>query len=189
MGSSRVNANLAETNLVEIELECQEVYSGKLLKVQRDKVRLPNGKESFREYIRHPGACVVLAEKAPGVLIFERQFRYPLRREFLELPAGKLDPSDSPLECAQRELREETGYSAAHWKHLGTMHPCIGYSDERIEIFLAQGLEVGERDLDEGEFLDVFEMTLAEAETAVEQGLITDAKTIVGLFWARRVLA
>lgn len=177
------------SDLEEVRVDGEEVYSGSLLRIQRDQVRLPSGREAFREYVKHPGACVIIAEKRPGVLVFERQFRYPLHREFLELPAGKIDLNDTPIACAVRELREETGYGAARWRHLGTMHPCIGYSDERIEIFLAQELASGEQDLDEGEFLEVIEMSLDEAEAAVLDGRITDAKTIVGLFWARKVLS
>ena len=159
-----------------------------MLKVQRDEVRLPDGRTASREFVRHPGACVVIAELRPGVLIFERQFRYPLDRVFVELPAGKIDSGDSILGCAKRELLEETGYTAATWRHLGTMHNCIGYSDERIEIFLAQGLTAGEQNLDEDESVEVFEMALDEAERAVFDGRITDAKTITCLFWARKFL-
>ena len=126
--------------LHESALDSERVFDGALLKVWRDRVRLPNGGESVREYVRHPGAVVVVAQLPDGSLLFERQFRYPLRRAFLELPAGKIDGGEDILVCAKRELREETGYEAAEWRHLGVMHPCIGYSDERIEIFLAGGL-------------------------------------------------
>jgi ADP-ribose pyrophosphatase len=175
-------------NLSEVLIEGDCVFSGKLLKIQRDLVRLPNGAEARREYVRHPGACVVIPELRPGVLIFERQYRHPLGQIFIELPAGKIDPEDTLLGCAQRELLEETGYSAERWTHVGRMHNCIGYSDEKIEIFLAQNLSLGKTSLDEGEFVEVFEMSLGEAEQAVLDGLITDAKTITCLFWARRLL-
>lgn len=170
-------------------LASEQVFDGKLLRVSRDRVLLPDGSESWREFVRHPGASVVIAELRPGVLVFERQFRYPVGRVFLELPAGKLDPGELPLQCAQRELLEETGYVARSWTHLGTLHPCIGYSDEGIEIFLARELELRGQHLDAGEFLEVFEMSLEEAEAAVFDGRITDAKTITCLFWAKRVLA
>ena len=120
--------------------------------------------------------------------MFERQFRYPVGQVFIEMPAGKLDPGDTPLSCAQRELREETGYSAVDWSYVGTLHPCIGYSSERIEIFLARDLIPGQQSLDQGEFLEVFEMSLDVAIRAVLQGEITDAKTIACLFWAQRLL-
>lgn len=175
-------------NLDEHTLSSQSVYDGKLLKVRRDAVRLPDGGEGVREYIQHPGAVVIVAALADGSLVFERQFRYPLRRVFVELPAGKLDAQEAPLACAQRELREETGYIAQHWRHLGVMHPCIGYSDERIEVFLAQGLQHVGHEWDEGEFLEVFSLSPDAAHAAVLAGEITDAKTITALFLALPVL-
>lgn len=175
-------------DLTESCLRSVQTYAGHLLDVYLDDVSLPNGTKAKREYIRHKGASVVIAELRPGVLLFERQFRYPVGQEMLEFPAGKIDSRDTPLGCAQRELLEETGYQASEWSHLGEMHPCIGYSSEKIEIFLARGLTKGKQKLDEGEFLEVFEMSLDEAEQAVFDGRITDAKTIVCLFWAKRVL-
>jgi ADP-ribose pyrophosphatase len=174
--------------MIETKIKGEEVYSGRLLKVQCDHVALPDGSKATREFVKHPGACVIIAEVRPGVLIFERQFRYPLGRIFIELPAGKIDPEDSLQGCAERELREETGYSAKEWRHLGAMHNCIGYSNEQIDIFLARDLIPGVQDLDEGEFVEIFEMSVEDAEAAVLDGRITDAKTITGLFWARRVL-
>jgi ADP-ribose pyrophosphatase len=122
-------------------------------------------------------------------LLFERQFRYPLRQVFLELPAGKIDPQEHPLDTARRELREETGYKARTWRHLGTMHPCIGYSDERIEMFWAQGLSYVGHELDHGELLEVIELSLSDALLAVRDGDITDGKTISALMWADKVLS
>lgn len=168
--------------LCETELDSECVFEGGFLKVLRDRVRLPDGKTTTREYIRHPGAVVIIAVDGDGQLIVERQFRYPLRRAFIELPAGKIDPGEDELLCAQRELREETGHVAARWQHLGTMHTCIGYSDERIEVYLARELtEVGDA-LDEGEFLEVLRMYPADMERAIHAGEITDAKTITALF-------
>lgn len=174
--------------LEESPLESLPVYDGVLLKVRRDRVALPDGSESVREYITHPGAVVVVAVLPDGRLLFERQFRYPLRRAFLELPAGKIDAGEDLLACARRELREETGYDAGAWLYLGVMHPCIGYSDERIEIFLARDLtHVGDA-LDDGEFLEVLTFSVDEAVRAVMEGVITDAKTITALFRALPVL-
>lgn len=174
--------------LEESQLESSPVYDGVLLKVRRDRVELPDGSESVREYITHPGAVVVVAVLPDGRLVFERQFRYPLRRAFLELPAGKIDTGEELLACAQRELREETGYEAAAWQYLGVMHPCIGYSDERIEIFLALELtHVGDA-LDEGEFLEILTFSVDEAVRAVMDGVITDAKSITALFRALPLL-
>lgn len=173
-----------DLHLIESQLSTESVFEGALLKVRKDRVRLPNGGESIREYITHPGAVVVLARLPNGNLLFERQFRYPLQRVFLELPAGKIDPGEAILTTAQRELREETGYVADVWEHLGVMHPCIGYSNERIEIFLAEGLRViGEQALDHNEFIELIELSPAQAQAAVWSGEITDAKTITALFW------
>lgn len=178
---------MSDQHLVESELSSETVFDGVLLKVRRDQVLLPNGASSIREYIHHPGAVVILAFLPNGNLLFERQFRYPLRRVFLELPAGKIDPGESLAETARRELREETGYLASQWEHLGVMHPCIGYADERIEIFVARDLRSdGGQALDPNEFLDVIEMSPEEARQAVFDGRITDAKTITALFWLER---
>jgi len=176
-----------DAHLVESEIASETVFKGVLLEVRKDRVLLPNGKESAREYIVHPGAVVVLAFLDNGNLLFERQFRYPLRRVFLELPAGKIDPGEPILDTARRELLEETGYVAASWEHLGVMHPCIGYSDERIEIFAARELHLaGEKQLDHNEFLDVIEISPEEAKAAVFRGEISDAKTIAALYWLER---
>lgn len=179
----------AYPHLHEQPLDSSQVFSGRLLDVRRDRVRLPDGSDGIREYVVHPGAVVILAEQADGRFLFERQHRYPLRRVFLELPAGKIDAGEDIRHTAIRELREETGHSAAEWRYLGVMHPCIGYSDERIEIFLARGLcRESAPQLDHGEFLDVLSLSLDEAVAAVRCGEITDAKTITALFWAEKVL-
>lgn len=155
-----------------------------MLKVDVDAVRLPDGRTGVREVVRHPGAVVVVAQLDGGDLLFERQFRYPLRRAFFELPAGKIDADEDILLCAQRELREETGHAAAEWQHLGVIHPCIGYSDERIEVFFARGLSHVGHALDEGEFLEVLTISPDAVRHAVLSGRITDAKTIAALYLA-----
>jgi ADP-ribose pyrophosphatase len=176
-----------DSHLTELGINSEQIFKGALLDVRRDLVRLPNGQESVREYIAHPGAVVILAYLDNGNLLFERQFRYPLRQVFLELPAGKIDAGESILATAQRELREETGYVAEAWQHLGVMHPCIGYSDERIEIFEARNLHYeGEKALDHNEFLDVIELSPAAAREKIFSGELTDAKTITALYWVER---
>ncbi|MFZ2855460.1 MAG: NUDIX hydrolase [Rhodocyclaceae bacterium] len=178
-----------DPHLHEEQIDSEQVFKGKLLDVRRDRVTLPDGNEAVREYILHPGAVVIVAEQADGRLLFERQHRYPLHRSFLELPAGKIDPGEEILATAIRELREETGHRADEWRYLGVMHPCIGYSDERIEIFLARGLHrESAPQLDHGEFLDLLSLSLEEALHAIRDGGITDAKTITALFWAEKVI-
>lgn len=179
---------LKDRHLREIGVSSEVVFSGKLLHVKRDIVRLPDGKQASREFVVHPGAVVMIAELPNGKLLFERQFRYPLDRVFLELPAGKIHPGEDIVLTARRELQEETGYVAASWHYLGVIHPCIGYSDERIEIFFARGLSHVGHALDDGEFLEVQELDLAEALEAVRDGRLTDGKSVAGLLWAERVL-
>ena len=174
--------------LEETELFSEAVFRGHLLHVRRDRVALPNGTQTGREYILHPGAVLVIPILDDGSLLFERQFRYPLRRSFLELPAGKIDPNETPLETGKRELLEETGYTANEWHYVGQLHPCIGYSDERILIYLARGMRAGEHRRDEDETLELLQMSLAEAMEAVRLGEITDGKTMIALFWAEKIL-
>lgn len=180
---------MEDADLIETTLSSEPVYTGKLLQVHRDQVRLPDGVEAVREWIDHPGAVVIIGVLDNGKLLFERQYRYPLHRIFLELPAGKIDRGEHELDTARRELREETGYRAKTWRHIATMHPCIGYSNERIEIFLAHGLSYVGHELDHGEILEVTEITLNDALLAVRDGEITDGKTIAALMWAEKVLS
>jgi ADP-ribose pyrophosphatase len=170
-------------DLGETFLEGEVVFSGRLLKVHRDRVRLPDGGEAVREYIRHPGAVAIVALFDDGRVLLERQHRYPLARDFIEIPAGKLEPGEDHLETGKRELLEETGYVAREWRKLGLIHNAIGYSDEGIEIWLARGLERREQRLAEGEFLEVLALPLAEAQAMARDGRITDVKTIAGLLW------
>ena len=176
-------------HLYETQIESVQVHRGRLLDLRIDRVRLPDGSECSREYVRHQGAAVIIPLLSNGELLFERQFRYPLKRAFLELPAGKIDPGESPLQTATRELLEETGHIANQWRHLGVMHPCIGYSNERIEIFLASELSIQTAyQREPGEFLDLLSLSLDSALEQIRDGTITDAKTICALFWAEKIL-
>ena len=160
------------------------VYDGGLLKVRRDVVRLPDGSEGYREYIRHPGACAILALFEDGRLLLERQFRYPHGRDFFELPAGKLEAGEPHLDTAKRELLEETGYTAGEWSRLCVIHTAIAYTDEAIEIYLARELaKSGGAKLDAGEFLETLVVPFAEALEMVRDGRITDSKSVTGLLW------
>jgi ADP-ribose pyrophosphatase len=179
---------IPETDLVEHKLDSEPVFDGGLLHVLRDRVRLPDGSEAVREHILHPGAVMIIPLLENGNLVMERQYRYPLHRVFLELPAGKIDAGENPLATAQRELLEETGYVAVEWQRLGCIHPVISYSNEQIDIYLARGLTLQQRALDHGEFLDVIEIPFLAAMEMVRTGEITDAKTLAGLFWVERVL-
>ncbi len=175
-------------DLTETCVDSELVFEGNFIKVRRDRAALPNGEVHEREYVMHPGAVAVLAVLDNGNLIMERQFRYAPRREFIEIPAGKIDSGEDILLCAQRELLEETGYVASEWTHLATAWPCIGYADERIEYFLARGLSHRGSQLDHGELLEVFELAPADAVDWVRTGRINDSKTIVGLFWLEKTL-
>lgn len=169
-------------------ISSEDLARGDFLCVKRDQVRLPNGHVSQREYVTHPGAVVIVAILSNGNIVFERQFRYPLHQVFIELPAGKIDVNETSLQTGQRELMEETGYVAHDWIRLGEQHPCIGYSNEVIHIYLAQGLVAGAYKRDEDEALEVFELSLDEALQFVQQGKITDSKTIVALFLTEKYL-
>lgn len=182
---------MAQDKLVEQRLSGEALFQGAFLKAFRDQVRLPDGSEASREYVIHPGAVMVipLLEDAAGVtrLVMERQFRYPVARTIIEFPAGKLDEGEAPRACAQRELLEETGYTAAEWARAGVLHPVVAYSTEFIEIWFARGLTLGERKLDEGEFLEVFTATPDELYAWCRDGEVTDAKTLIGALWLQNV--
>lgn len=175
-------------DLKETRIDSMAVYEGDFIKVFKDNVRLPDGSVGSREHIVHPGAVAVLAILDNGDLLMERQFRYAPQREFIELPAGKIDHGEDILLTAQRELLEETGYIASQWTHLTTAWPCIGFADERMEYFLARGLTYQGRQLDDGEFLETFELSLSDALDWIRQGKINDSKTMVGIFWLEKML-
>jgi len=175
--------------LVETRISGEQVFAGALLDVRRDLVRLPDGATATREYVVHPGAVTIIPILDSGELLLERQYRYAPGEELVELPAGKIDPGETTLATARRELLEETGYEADSWAYVTTIVPICAYSTERIELWLARGLRHVGRRLDHGEFLDTFPLPLAEALERVRDGRIIDAKTIVGILWAEKVLS
>jgi len=175
--------------LAEETLESRLVYTGQFLRVYEDRVRCPDGHVAPREYLRHPGAVMVVPVLDDGRLILERQFRYPVGQSLVEFPAGKIDPGEEILACAQRELREETGYVARQWSYLGGFHNAVGYCDEKIEVYLARGLTFDATVDNDGEVLEVFTATLDELLGWIDAGRVTDVKTIIGAYWLQRELA
>ena len=172
----------SDEHLIETRLASEAVFDGRLLHVRRDTVRLPNGRTSTREYVVHPGAVLIAPRLDDGRWVVERQFRYPVGRVFIEFPAGKRDAGESARETGERELLEETGYRAESWTNLGDLHPGVGYTNELIELWRADGLTHVGRKLDEDEHLDIVTMRGDELVAAFDRGEITDAKTIATLF-------
>ena len=175
-----------DAHLREERLSGEDIYRGIFLDMKRDQVSLPDGNQAVREYLTHPGAVAIVAILDDGRVLMERQYRYPIAKACLEIPAGKLDPKEDHLLCAQRELAEETGYTATKWSFIRRIHPVISYSTEFIDLYLAEGLVSGKSHLDEEEFLDVFAAPLEQLLEWVEQGEITDVKTTIATYWLDR---
>ena len=184
---------MQDSHLIEKTRGSEELFRGRFLHVVCDTVELPDGATTTREYIKHPGAVMVipLIDDGSGSLkiVLERQYRHPVGRVMLEFPAGKLDVGEHLQRCAQRELLEETGYTASEWAHAGVLHPVISYSTEFIDIWFARGLTAGTRQLDQGEFLDVLVATPAELLQWCCDGKVTDAKTLAGALWLQNTLS
>ena len=178
-----------DKHLVEQVTASEQLLQGHFLHVVRDTVRLPDGASATREYVKHPGAVAIVPLLDDGRIVLERQYRHPTRQVMIEFPAGKLDAGEAPLACAQRELLEETGYRAREWAYAFTMYPTVAYSDEFIEIWFARGLELTERKLDAGEFLDVITATPAEFLEWCRQDRVRDSKTLAAAVWLQNWLA
>ena len=179
----------APRDLTERELASELAWQGGFLKVRRDRVSLPDGRESFREYVVHPGAAVMIPLLDDGRILVERQYRYPLRRHFVEMPAGKLDPGEAPLVTAKRELLEETGYQAAEWALLTVLHPAIGFATEEMHVYLCRGLAHSGQRLDEDEHLEVEAVTLDWLIGELRAGRLTDVKTQISVFWLDKLFS
>ena len=180
---------MEEKKLREIQTETEDIFDGVILNVKRDRVRLPNGHESVREVIRHVGAVCVVPVTEDGRVVVERQDRYPIDQVSTEIPAGKLDSKEEDrLHAAKRELAEETGITADHWTDMGLYYPAPAYSDEKITMYLAQGLHLGKQHLDEDEFLNVAFVPLEELVEEILSGTITDGKTQVAILKAAMLL-
>ena len=182
---------MTDAHLIEHLVSQEDLLHGHFLHAYRDTVRLPNQSLATREYVVHPGAVMVipLLDTPAGLqVVLERQYRYPVGQVMTEFPAGKLDPGEDPWLCAQRELQEETGYTARLWARAGVLHPVIAYSTEVIEIWFAKDLTLGERQLDSEEFLDVFTATPQQLMAWCRDGQVTDAKTLTGALWLQNML-
>ncbi|WP_114662412.1 NUDIX domain-containing protein [Polynucleobacter necessarius] len=175
-----------DTHLREERVSGEDIYGGIFLNMKRDQVRLPDGQIAAREYLTHPGAVAIVALLDDGRVLLERQYRYPVDKACIEIPAGKLDHGEDHLLCAQRELEEETGYTARKWSYIRRIHPVISYSTEFIDIYLAEDLVPGKSKLDAEELLDVFAAPLEQLLTWIEEGEITDVKTTISGYWLDR---
>jgi ADP-ribose pyrophosphatase len=175
-----------DAHLIEKGVGSELLVKGNFLEVRRDTVELPTGKTATREYVVHPGAVAIVALLDDGRIVLERQFRYPVGHVVTEIPAGKLEVGEDPLRCAQRELLEETGYSAREWASAGLIHNAAAYSTEIIHLFFARGLTSGAQQLDDGEFIETCLLDERHLDAMVSRGELTDVKTLIGLQWLQR---
>ena len=178
---------MKESDFIEKCIKSTKVFSGKLLHVYSDRVEVANGYRSIREYIKHPGAAVVIPYTGNGKIFMIRQFRYPIGRTMIELPAGKIDPGEDSETTIKREIGEETGYEARTMIKLRPIHTCIGYSNELIDLFWASDLFPSNHQPDPDEKIELMEMTISAAMELIYTGQITDSKTLIGLFWAEKI--
>ena len=177
------------SKLKETQKSSEKIFSGRLIDLYFDHIELPNGKSSTREWIKPPGAVCVIPILPNGNLCLVRQYRYGPRAEFIEIPAGKLDAGEDPLVCAKRELEEEIGYSAGKLTFLTNIHPAIGFSNEKMWMYLAEDLILSKQSLDQDEFLELYPLPVDEAIDLIFQGKITDVKTVIGILWLDKFLS
>ena len=175
------------SRLKETKISSEQKFSGRLIDLYLDQVELPNGETTTREWIDHPGAVCIIPILPDGKICLIRQFRYGPGEEFIEIPAGKLDAGEVPLDCAYRELEEETGYRTNKLTFLTNIHPAIGFSNEKMWMYLAEELELSKKKLDEDEFLELLPTPLNKALEWVFSGKITDVKTIIGIMWMKKL--
>jgi ADP-ribose pyrophosphatase len=181
-----LRADGADAHLREHAVSGEWLVKGSFLELRRDHVRLPDDSLATREYVVHPGAVAVMPLLDDGRLVLERQFRYPVGRVMLEIPAGKIDAGESTLACAARELLEETGYQAREWAFAGTVHNAAAYSTEGIEIWFARGLSGGVQRLDAGEFIELCLLSEAQLDARAARGEVSDVKTLIALMWLQK---
>ena len=177
------------SKLKETQKSSEKIFSGRLIDLYFDHIELPNGKSSTREWIKHPGAVCVIPILPNGNLCLVRQYRYGPRAEFIEIPAGKLDAGEDPLVCAKRELEEEIGYSAGKLTFLTNIHPAIGFSNEKMWMYLAEDLILSKQNLDQDEFLELYPLSVNEAIDLIFQGKITDVTTVIRILWLDKFLS
>lgn len=165
----------------ETTIRTNPIFEGRIISLQVDEVRLPNGETATREIVKHPGAVAVMA-LVDGKMLVVEQYRKPLEKSQVEIPAGKLDKGEEPLDAAKRELEEETGYKAGSIRHLTSFYTSPGFADEIVHLYVAEDLARGKVNLDEDEFLDCEAITLEQAEDYMKQNRISDAKTILAVY-------
>ena len=177
------------SKLKETPKSSEKIFSGRLIDLYFDHIELPNGKSSTREWIKHPGAVCIVPILPDGNLCLIRQYRYGPRAEFIEIPAGKLDVGEDPLVCAKRELEEEIGYIAGKLTFLTNIHPAIGFSNEKMWVYLAEDLILSKQNLDQDEFLELYPLPVKKAIDLIYEGKITDVKTVIGILWLDKFLS
>lgn len=171
-------------NLFEKTISSQQIFAGRIIDVRVDTVELPDGSTSTREIVSHAGAVAILPLDHDGQIWLVRQFRKPLEKELLEIPAGTLEPGESPQDCAIRELEEETGLTAASWQSILSYYSAPGFCDEKLHLFMASELQPGKSHTDQDEFVEVVKMSLVEAYQAIFRGEIVDGKSIIAILYA-----